>query len=1200
MIDFEALIIQLESHTCTDRLSLSAEDKPDKDILPRFLSALSLNTSLSSLHIKGWENDMTTDCVKAIQQLLQHDIFLRELHLDHNQLQDDSVTLLCAGLQQHPALHTVSLNKNRITAAGAMALADALPSLKKLQLIALGGNLLEDEGLACLLAALSPRQQPELISLSLSHNCLTAQAGGLIAEWLKQTGGLKKLFLSANSLGDAGVKAIAQVLPQARHLEWLVLNETGFGDVGIYALIQAFKQSPILKRCEVIGNPGISEQSLDHLLKSHRSVVFYSLLPWYLARGIERYDNGYYANAVDTLNKVLELKPGHQEASLYLARAKLAALQQRLNHYSALIKDNPSTQQDIVRTTAKEIMPTLRSLEQDFQQNWQEALPAEKTLLRQQGLALQQLALHLADLLNDSTLSTWYQAIQHQNKQQLDLLITQGYNINATSPQSGQSALHLVAKEGDVTQIKWLLDCGALATVKDKQGNFPVDDVAANNETALQILRKAYLTQMRQAERKWPQLLIHLAQGDPLTNTEMVRLDRRLEELPQDIHRFNQVYQRAYEMNPEKQPRLERLYTLYCDAYEPLFYLCKLPACYAHTESDLQAKEDAMISEITQLLETQKQGQIKPAENSLLGFYNEIAKLLADVRLLKGLSVVAYTAAQQRAETQKLWSLENLSLPYTIEQQTCQATVQGDLDRLKTLFASYPRLKYWRDAQQGTLLHLAAREGRLACLQFLIQQTVAIDSQNAQGLTPLVLAITSPQGDPLGIAELLKVANGNFLDGQGHTLVHLLLLSPQPQKVAVLHQLNQAGLSLSATTAQGDTPLHLAVRLGLTDVIIALLSLEVNLDHQNHAGQTPLTVAATKGNAVAILLLQQVVHQKQLAELKEELSLLKNTHSSDASRQQRLSKYELLLSDYESRQAAIRAEQMIIEQKQIVLNHPLVNLFYRHVMRKLTELFGAAKITHSGWVANSRKGKAGHSADVIDIVGQALPLPHVDKIIQLLTLGLRAYDQYQSGKANAQVAELFDSFQAIDRLAEDLAWALAKRYPTQIAQLTESSAVILAECAVGRIIAFLEKQPLESTLPLTEQLLDAIARNPIKQGRFACINQKMATPKGNALKWTDAGIFQRSGVLLPDGRCFVDVCNEKAKTQMRPEKYGFRNSSEEEVSRFKLQLHSTATSFTSKKGSLLGGIFQPFGLTKSNNNLPSEDVTLLAEKPQLL
>jgi Ankyrin repeats (3 copies) len=481
----------------------------------------------------------------------------------------------------------------------------------------------------------------------------------------------------------------------------------------------------------------------------------------------------------------------------------------------------------------------------------------------------------------------------------------------------------------------------------------------------------------------------------------------------------------------------------------------------------------------------------------------------------------------------------------------------------------------------------------MACLQFLIQQTVAIDSQNAEGLTPLVLAVTSPQSDPLGVAELLKVANGNFLDGQGHTLVHLLLLSPQSQKVAVLHQLNQAGLSLSATTAQGDTPLHLAVCLGLTDVIIALLSLEVNLDHQNQAGQTPLTVAVTKGNAVAALLLQQVVHQKQLAELKEELSQLKNTHSPDVSRQQRLSKYELLLSDYESRQAAIRAERMIVEQKQAVLNHPLVNLFYRHVMRKLTELFGAAKITHSGWVANSRKGKAGHSADVIDIVGQALPLPHVDKIIQLLTLGLRAYDQYQSGKANAQVAELFDSFQAIDQLAEDLAWALAKRYPTQIAQLTESSAVILAECAVGRIIAFLEKQPLESKLPLTEQLLDAIVRNQIKQGRFACINQKIAT-EGNALKWTDAGIFQRSGVVLPDGRCFVDASNEKAKTKMRPEKYGFRNGSEEEISRFKLHLHSTATSFTSKKGSLLGGIFQPYRLAKPNSNLPSEDLTPLA------
>lgn len=60
--------------------------------------------------------------------------------------------------------------------------------------------------------------------------------------------------------------------------------------------------------------------------------------------------------------------------------------------------------------------------------------------------------------------------------------------------------------------------------------------------------------------------------------------------------------------------------------------------------------------------------------------------------------------------------------------------------------------------------------------------------------------------------------------------------------------LNFPSLSPQATTANGDTALHLAARRRDVDMVRILVDYGTNVDTQNGEGQTPLHIAAAEGD----------------------------------------------------------------------------------------------------------------------------------------------------------------------------------------------------------------------------------------------------------------------------------------------------------------------------------------------------------------
>ena len=139
---------------------------------------------------------------------------LKNLHLNDNQLRDDSLSALVA----LAGLTTLSLDKNKIGSKGA----DALASLKSLSTLTLRANGLGDEGAQALATLRSLR------TLDL-HNNNIGDAG---AKALAQLTGLRSLILSGNVIGDDGATALSQLTS----LKTLSLEDNRLGADGAKAL----------------------------------------------------------------------------------------------------------------------------------------------------------------------------------------------------------------------------------------------------------------------------------------------------------------------------------------------------------------------------------------------------------------------------------------------------------------------------------------------------------------------------------------------------------------------------------------------------------------------------------------------------------------------------------------------------------------------------------------------------------------------------------------------------------------------------------------------------------------------------------------------------------------------------------------------------------------------------------------------------
>ena len=145
----------------------------------------------------------------------------------------------------------------------------------------------------------------------------------------------------------------------------------------------------------------------------------------------------------------------------------------------------------------------------------------------------------------------------------------------------------------------------------------------------------------------------------------------------------------------------------------------------------------------------------------------------------------------------------------------------------------------------NTPLILACTVGCFTCVKNLVLVAVDVHAQNAEGKTPLHVALQNGEEE---IAQFLikeVIVSHSIQDIDGATPLHLAAVYPNKY---FLQQILMVGGDPCNVDHEGDSPLHWAVREGLADHLQLLVSHSPKAVHvQNLDGESPVDLAKEFG-----------------------------------------------------------------------------------------------------------------------------------------------------------------------------------------------------------------------------------------------------------------------------------------------------------------------------------------------------------------
>ncbi|XP_067272546.1 NACHT, LRR and PYD domains-containing protein 12-like isoform X1 [Pseudorasbora parva] len=246
---------------------LTSEEELEEFELQRFKKSDECLIRLSAV-IKTSKVALLNDCnltykgCSALARVLGSDTNLKELNMNHNNLQDSGVKLLCTGLESISCkLEKLRLSDCGIREEGYKALVSALRSNPShLIELDLAGNDPGESGVKEL-SDLLEDPHCQLKTLRLNDCNLTYKGCSALARVLGSDTNLKELNMNHNNLQDSGVKLLCTGLESIScKLEKLRLSDCGIREEGYKALASALRSNPShLIELDLTGNdPGES------------------------------------------------------------------------------------------------------------------------------------------------------------------------------------------------------------------------------------------------------------------------------------------------------------------------------------------------------------------------------------------------------------------------------------------------------------------------------------------------------------------------------------------------------------------------------------------------------------------------------------------------------------------------------------------------------------------------------------------------------------------------------------------------------------------------------------------------------------------------------------------------------------------------------------------------------------------------------
>lgn len=163
---------------------------------------------------------------------------------------------------------------------------------------------------------------------------------------------------------------------------------------------------------------------------------------------------------------------------------------------------------------------------------------------------------------------------------------------------------------------------------------------------------------------------------------------------------------------------------------------------------------------------------------------------------------------------------------------------QGCVSEMTDFLQTHPNVLSGGDYDSRTALHLAAAEGQIEAIQFLLAQGAALNVLDRGGFTPLDSAVEGGHDQ----AVLYLREHGAVLSGsRAGEMVALMLAAAGADNTAQLQRLLHAGVSASCADYDLRTPLHLAASEGSLQAAQLLIENGADVNAVDRFGNSPLT-----------------------------------------------------------------------------------------------------------------------------------------------------------------------------------------------------------------------------------------------------------------------------------------------------------------------------------------------------------------------
>lgn len=175
----------------------------------------------------------------------------------------------------------------------------------------------------------------------------------------------------------------------------------------------------------------------------------------------------------------------------------------------------------------------------------------------------------------------------------------------------------------------------------------------------------------------------------------------------------------------------------------------------------------------------------------------------------------------------------------------------SEWEKAKQLIKDHPALALSRDSSGDTPLFQAARDNE-EIVKLLLANKADVNATNETGQTPLFFAATSGHVE---IVDLLlqRGADPNIKGFCGPPLCGAMMFR-RSDTLAMAKTLVAHGARVDLADGEGRTPLHEAVRSGLTDTAAFLIEQGADVNAKSAAGETPLHAAVYYSDLAELLL----------------------------------------------------------------------------------------------------------------------------------------------------------------------------------------------------------------------------------------------------------------------------------------------------------------------------------------------------------